>query len=191
MLIEQTTLQGAFILQPEPIQDERGFFARTFCQKALADQGVYFNMVQCNIAFNRHPNTLRGMHLQLPPYCEQKIVTCISGEIYDVIIDLNAQSPTYGQWFGLTLSSENRLSLYVPQGFAHGYLTLTENAGISYMVSQFYAPSHEYGVRWDDPAFAIQWPCREGLIISHKDRQWKDFNRTRDGILFRGEDTCE
>ena len=184
MIIRQTPLHGAAILELNPIQDDRGFFARSFCKKILSQHHIYFDAVQCNIAFNYHANTLRGMHFQLPPYSEQKIVTCISGSIYDVIIDLNRQSHTFGQWFGVTLSSENQLSLYIPKGFAHGYLTLTENAGISYMVSEFYTPSHEAGVRWNDRAFEIEWPCREGLTISSKDAKWPDFDKSKDGIAY-------
>ncbi|OXM14117.1 dTDP-4-dehydrorhamnose 3,5-epimerase [Paenibacillus herberti] len=186
MKVKPTPLHKAVIFELEPIEDQRGFFARTFCKKTLAEQGLNFDVVQTNVAFNRHRNTLRGMHFQRPPYSEDKIVSCISGALYDVIIDLNSQSPTFGQWFGVTLTAENRLSLYVPKGFAHGYLTLSEDTTISYMVSQYYTSSHESGVRWDDKAFQIQWPEREGLIISLKDQNWNDFKDSI-GSIFSSE----
>lgn len=184
MLVRSTPLNHAAIIEMEPIQDSRGFFARGFCKKTLADHGIFFDVVQSNIAFNHLPGTLRGMHFQVPPFCEQKIVSCHQGAIYDVIIDLNRDSPTFGEWFGLTLSAENRLSLYVPKGFAHGYQTLTEHTSIHYMVSEYYTPTHESGVRWNDGAFGVEWPHVEDLIISPKDEQWKDFNRSSDGMIF-------
>ncbi|MCF2716144.1 dTDP-4-dehydrorhamnose 3,5-epimerase [Paenibacillus polymyxa] len=183
MLVQPAPLHQAAVIEMEPIQDSRGYFARSFCKKTFSEHGIYFDMVQSNMAFNRYPNTLRGMHFQLPPYCEDKIVSCFHGAIYDVIIDLNRKSPTFGKWFGLTLSEENRLSLYVPKGFAHGYQTLTENTSIHYMVSEYYTPSHESGVRWNDKAFGIEWPLEDGLIISSKDEQWKDFNISTDGMI--------
>ncbi|MCT1399974.1 dTDP-4-dehydrorhamnose 3,5-epimerase [Paenibacillus sp. LC231] len=188
MLVHTTPLKKAAVIEMEPIQDSRGFFARSFCKKTLAEHGVSFEGVQSNVAFNHQAGTLRGMHFQVPPFCEQKIISCHQGAIYDVIIDLNRDSPTFGKWFGLTLSAENHLSLYVPKGFAHGYQTLTENASIHYMVSEYYAPTHESGVRWNDPAFEIEWPHVEDLIISQKDKQWRDFDFNTDGmILSEGE----
>ncbi len=182
MIITKTPLNRAVTIELEPIKDERGFFARSFCKKTLAEYGIRFDTVQCNLAFNNFARTLRGMHFQKPPFCEDKIISCISGAVYDVIIDLDRESATFGKWFGITLSAENRTSLYVPKGFAHGYLTLTENAGVTYMVSQYYTPSHESGVRWDDPAFGIEWPFRDHLLLSAKDRNWKDFDRDADGM---------
>ncbi|MEX3618288.1 dTDP-4-dehydrorhamnose 3,5-epimerase [Paenibacillus glucanolyticus] len=188
MLVQSTPLNHAVVIEMEPIQDSRGFFARGFCKETLAQHGIFFDVVQSNMAFNHLPGTLRGMHFQVPPFCEQKIISCYQGAIYDVIIDLNRDSPTFGQWFGLTLSAENHLSLYVPKGFAHGYQTLTENTSIHYMVSEYYTSTHESGVRWDDSAFGIDWPRIEELIISPKDKQWKDFNKSTDGmILYEGE----
>ncbi len=183
MKIDDTPLNGAVTLQMEPIIDERGFFARSFCKKELGEYGIEFEMVQCNVAYNRFSHTLRGMHFQKPPFCEEKIVSCISGAIYDVIIDLNRDSSTFGQWFGITLSAENQKALYVPKGFAHGYQTLTNDASISYMVSAYYAPTHEFGVRWNDPAFGIDWILRDNLLISQKDQSWKDFNPDTDAII--------
>lgn len=183
VIIRPTPLHKAVLIEMEPIQDNRGYFARSFCKKTLLEYGIAFDMVQCNVTMNHHPYTLRGMHFQIPPFCEDKIISCFNGAIYDVIIDLNRQSPTFGKWFGQTLSVQDTLSLYVPKGFAHGYQTLTENAGISYMVSEYYTPSHESGVRWNDSAFGIEWPHRNGIIISAKDEHWKDFNKKADGII--------
>jgi len=182
MLVQSTPLNAAAVIEMEPIRDDRGFFARSFCKKTLAEHGISFDVVQANMAFNHQAGTLRGMHFQVPPFCEQKIISCYQGAIYDVIIDLNRNSPTFGKSYGLTLSAENRLSLYVPKGFAHGYQTLNDNASIHYMVSEHYTPTHESGVRWNDLAFGIEWPQVEELIISPKDKQWKDFNIDIDGM---------
>ena len=183
MKISPTPLQKAATIQWEPIRDDRGFFARSFCKRTLEQSGIFFDTVQCNVAYNHHARTLRGMHFQRPPFSEKKIVSCIRGAVYDVIIDLNQTSATFGKWFGITLSAENQTSLYVPKGFAHGYQTLTEDAAISYMVSQYYTPDFESGVRWNDPAFGIQWPFEEQLLISAKDSNWEDFDPETDGIL--------
>lgn len=183
MIIQNTTLHRAAIITMEPIHDQRGFFARSFCKDELAKHSIPFDIVQCNIAFNHKARTLRGMHFQKPPFCEDKFVSCTSGSIYDVIIDLNRDSPSFGQWYGITLSADVGKSLYVPQGFAHGYQTLTENSSVAYMLGQFYTPSHESGVRWDDPAFGIAWPYQENIIISEKDQTWKDFRMDTDGMI--------
>jgi len=183
MLIKPVPLHRAAVIEMEPIQDSRGFFTRSFCKRKLEEHGIIFDTVQTNMAYNRHHGTLRGMHFQLPPFCEDKIVSCFQGAIYDVIIDLNRESPTFGQSFGLMLSAENHLSLYIPKGYAHGYQTLTENTSIHYMVSEYYTPSHESGVRWNDKAFGIEWPLTEDLEISKKDDQWKDFNISTDGMI--------
>ncbi|WDF51490.1 dTDP-4-dehydrorhamnose 3,5-epimerase [Paenibacillus sp. KACC 21273] len=182
MIIESTPLKDAFIFKQEPIEDERGYFSRTFCRKTLNTYGIEFEMVQSNMAFNRYSKTLRGMHFQKPPFSEQKIVSCLQGAIYDVIIDIRLESPTFGQWFGTMLSKNNMSSLYIPKGFAHGYQTLEDNSSISYMVSENYTPSHESGIRWNDEAFKIDWPVTDGLLVSDKDRNWIDFRRDIDGI---------
>lgn len=182
MKILPTILNNAKVIEIEPIGDERGYFARRFCQKELAECGIDFNVAQANVAYNKDAYTLRGMHFQLPPYAEGKIISCPKGEIYDVIVDLNKDSSTYGKWFGITLTEENGLSLYVPKGFAHGYMTLTEDTMIHYYVSEFYTPSHESGVKFDDPTFQIDWPFKENLLISEKDKKWKAFNLELDGI---------
>ncbi|WJM07855.1 dTDP-4-dehydrorhamnose 3,5-epimerase [Paenibacillus sp. PK1-4R] len=182
MLIHPTPLNKAAVIELEPITDSRGYFARSFCQTEMKAKGINFNMTQSNVAFNLKSGTLRGMHFQKPPYSEDKIVTCFSGAIYDVIIDLNYKSSTFGKWYGVTLSEKNRFSLYVPKGFAHGYKTLTDNTNIHYMVSESYTPSHESGVRWNDEAFGIEWPESEHTIISQKDESWNAFNMKTDGI---------
>lgn len=183
MLIHNTPLAGAKVLEPEPLRDERGYFARVYCRNLLAEHDIDFQLKQANIAFNEHTLTLRGMHFQKPPYSEEKIVTCYLGALYDVIIDLNRDSPSFGKWYGVTLTAQNQLSLYVPKGFAHGYVTLQANTAIHYMVSEFYTPSHESGVRWNDPAFSVDWPQKQGLRISNKDMNWKDFNKETDSIV--------
>lgn len=187
MIIHSTPLDKAVVIETEHINDSRGYFARSFCKKTLSDHGIFFDVVQSNIAFNLHPRTLRGMHFQLPPFCEDKIVSCIKGAIYDAIIDLNRESPTFGKWFGKILSEDNCLSMYVPKGYAHGYVTLKENTSIQYLVSEYYTPSHESGVRWNDKAFDITWPYTDDLIISGKDQQWKNFNKDSDGMIFSKE----
>jgi dTDP-4-dehydrorhamnose 3,5-epimerase len=182
MLIHPTPLNEAAVIEIEAINDSRGYFARSFCDTEMREKGIQFNMTQSNVAFNLKSGTLRGMHFQRPPYSEAKIVTCFSGAIYDVIIDLNYKSSTFGKWYGLKLTEENGLSLYVPKGFAHGYKTLTDNTSIHYMVSEKYTPSHESGVRWNDEAFGIEWPMTEQTIISKKDESWNHFNKKTDGI---------
>ncbi|WP_336076715.1 dTDP-4-dehydrorhamnose 3,5-epimerase [Paenibacillus sp. 203] len=188
MLIHSTPLNQAVVIELEPIKDERGYFARSFCKKTMMKYGISFEMTQSNVTFNQKAGTLRGMHFQLPPYCEDKIVTCFSGTIYDVIIDLNRESSTFGKWYGLTLSDKNCLSLYIPKGFAHGYQTMTDNTIIHYLMSENHTPSHESGVRWNDQAFGLKWPKIDHLTISKKDENWKDFNMNTDGVsLQKGE----
>ncbi|WP_139996973.1 dTDP-4-dehydrorhamnose 3,5-epimerase [Paenibacillus paridis] len=183
MLVQPILLHRAAIIEMEPIKDSRGHFSRSFCKKTLENHGIFFDVVQTNMAFNRHHGTIRGMHFQVPPFSEDKIVSCFQGAIYDVIVDLNRESPTFGKWFGITLSAENNLSLYVPKGFAHGYQTLTNNTSIHYMVSEYYTPSHEAGIRWNDKAIGIEWPLKDDLIISSKDEQWREFNTSVDGMI--------
>ena len=169
MIFKETELKGAFIIQIEPIEDERGFFARSWCKKEFEQYGLNCNLVQCNISFNKKRGILRGMHYQIEPYKETKLVRCIRGAIYDVIIDLRPESKTYKQWIGIELTSENRKILYVPEGFAHGFQTLENNTEVFYQVSEFYNPKYEKGVRWDDEVFGIKWPIKE-KIISDKDK---------------------
>jgi dTDP-4-dehydrorhamnose 3,5-epimerase len=174
MIFTETTLKGAFLIEPERRQDERGFFARTWCQSEFAAAGLQTDWVQSNISFNKARGTLRGMHYQAPPYEEAKLVRCTMGAVYDVIIDLRADSSTFQQWLAAELTSDNRLMLFIPTGFAHGFQTLTDEAEVFYQMSQVYAPEYARGVRWDDPAFKISWPA-ERRIISARDRSFPDF----------------
>jgi len=172
MIFRETALKGAFVIEPELKEDERGFFARAWCQRELAAHGLNPNVVQANLSYNRHRHTLRGMHYQKPPNEETKLVRCIRGAIYDVIVDLRAGSPTYRQWVGVTLSAENRHMIYVPEGFAHGFQTLEDATELFYLMTKFYAPGAEAGARWDDPAFGIRWPEAGTRIIADRDQNW-------------------
>jgi dTDP-4-dehydrorhamnose 3,5-epimerase len=174
MKFEQTPLPGAYLIDLQPIEDGRGFFSRTFCRHEFEKHGLNPAISQCNVALNIVRGTLRGMHYQVAPFREVKVIRCIGGAILDVIIDLRPDSPAYRRWFGVELSARNRRALYVPEGFAHGYLTLSDNTEIQYMVSEFYSPAHERGIRWNDPAFAIEWPMAP-RVISDKDAGHPDF----------------
>jgi len=174
MIFTRTKLRDAFIVEPERLEDERGFFARTWCQQQFAARGLNHKMVQCNISFNKKKGTLRGMHYQISPYEEAKLVRCIKGAIYDAIIDLRPHSPSFKQWLGVELTEDNRKMLYIPEGFAHGYLTLEDDTEIFYQVSEVYAPEFARGVRWDDPAFDISWPI-DVRVILERDQQYPDF----------------
>lgn len=174
MIFTETPLAGAFVIDLEFHRDDRGFFARTFCMREFKDHGLETFTAQCNLSFNHRAGTLRGMHYQLPPAGEAKLVRCMKGAIHDVIIDMRPSSPTYLQHFGVRLDDENHRSLYVPPMFAHGYQALTDGAEVSYQVSEFYAPGQERGLRYDDPAFGIEWP-HEVTVISDKDASWAPF----------------
>ena len=174
MIFTETPLAGAFVMALEPRDDERGFFARAFCQNELAEHGLETTVAQANLSFNHRKGTLRGLHMQNPPHGEDKMVRCITGAIYDAIVDLRPGSPTYRQWFGVELSAANRLMLYVPKGFAHGYQSLSDGSEVLYMVTQFYTPGAERGLRWNDPAFGIAWPLPDP-ILSEKDAAAPDF----------------
>jgi dTDP-4-dehydrorhamnose 3,5-epimerase len=176
MIFKETKLKGACVIDLEKIEDERGFFARSWCQKEFEEHGLNPIIVQCNISYNKKKGTLRGMHYQAAPYEEAKIVSCISGAIYDVIIDLRRDSATYCQWFAVELSSDNYRMLYVPVGLAHGFQTLKGNTVVFYQMSEFYHPECARGVKWDDPTFGVKWPIKSH-IISAKDRQFTDFIR--------------
>ncbi len=175
MLFHETKLKGVFIIEPERLEDERGFFARTWCKQEFEGHGLNSNLVQCGIAFNKKSGTLRGMHYQAAPNMETKLIRCTKGSIYDVVIDLRISSPTYKQWIGVELTENNYKMLYVSEGFAHGYQTLKHNTVVFYQVSQFYSPGSERGVRWDDPSFNIEWPETEERIISKKDQMWPNY----------------
>ncbi len=170
----QTKLKNAYVIEPEKFADERGFFARSWCEKEFREQGLNANLVQCNISFNNKRGTIRGMHLQIPPFAEAKLVRCTQGAIYDVIVDLRPDSATYQKWIGVELTAENRRALYVPEGFAHGFQTLADNTEVFYQMSEFYAPECARGFRWNDPTFNINWP-EQVSIISLKDREYEDY----------------
>lgn len=174
MIFTETKLPGAYIIELEPRGDDRGFFSRAWCEREFEDAGLSTRISQANVSLSRDKGTLRGMHLQLPPAAEIKLIRCIRGAIYDVIIDLRPGSPTYCEWVGVELTAENRRAFYVPEGFAHGFQTLTEDCEVFYQVSHAYSPDHETGVRYNDPRFGIEWPG-EVTVISDKDRSWPDF----------------
>lgn len=176
MIFEQTRLEGVVVVDLERREDDRGFFARTWCANEFADQGLTNNVVQANVSFNPRQGTLRGMHFQRAPHAETKLVRCTRGAIYDVVVDLRPGSDTYKQWLGVELTDENRRALFVPEGFAHGYQTLVADSEVSYQVSEYYTPAAEGGVRWDDPAFGIEWPDAGNAFLSDKDRSWPDFS---------------
>jgi dTDP-4-dehydrorhamnose 3,5-epimerase len=169
MIFHKTDLKDAFVIDLEKIEDERGFFARAWCMKEFEAQGLTARTVH-----NKTRGTTRGMHYQIAPYEEAKLVRCMAGSIYDVIIDLRSGSETYRSWFGVELTAANRRMLFVPEGFAHGFQTLEDDTEVTYQVSQFYTPGSERGIRWDDPAFSIDWPI-EVQVISDKDKSWPDF----------------
>jgi dTDP-4-dehydrorhamnose 3,5-epimerase len=169
-----TTLPGVYLVDLEPIEDERGFFARSWCREEFAAHGLDGNLEQCNISFSRHKGTLRGMHFQAAPHGEAKLVRCTRGIIYDVAVDLRPHSPTYLQHLGAELSADNQRALFIPEGLAHGFQTITPNCEVFYQMSRAYVPGAGRGVRWNDPAFAIVWPVDE-RIISERDRTWPDF----------------
>lgn len=166
-----THLAGAYLIEPEPISDERGFFARTYCRNEFAEMGLNPNLVQCNISYNKMSGTLRGMHFQKAPYAEAKLVRCTQGGIYDVIVDLRNDSETFRQWFGVELTAENKNALYIPEGFAHGFITLKDDTEVLYQMSEFFHAECSSGVRWNDPAFMITWP-RSISVISERDQNY-------------------
>ena len=175
MVFEETPLKGAWLIDLEKRGDERGFFARVFCEKEFAAHGLATRFVQVNDSLSAQKGTLRGMHYQLAPASEVKIVRCIRGWLWDVVLDVRAGSPTFGQWFGAELSAENRLAMYCPAGFAHGFLTLEPDTESFYLASHAYAPAHERGIRWNDPRFGIEWPI-EPSVVSDKDQNQRDFD---------------
>jgi dTDP-4-dehydrorhamnose 3,5-epimerase len=174
MRFRETRLRGAYVIEAERHEDERGFFARIWCAREFAQHGLTAPPVQASVSFNRKKGTLRGLHYQAAPSREAKLVRCTGGAIYDVIVDLRPKSQTRLQYMGVVLSSENRSSLYIPPGFAHGFQTLSDNTEVAYMMTDFYAPELARGVRWDDPAFGIEWPPGE-RTIAQRDRDYPDF----------------
>jgi dTDP-4-dehydrorhamnose 3,5-epimerase len=166
----ETPLKGAYLIEIEPVSDHRGFFARSWCEHEFGEHGLKSNLVQCNISFNTKKGTLRGMHYQIKPHEEAKLVRCTQGSIYDVIIDIRPDSPTFKLWYGLNLSCLNRKMLYIPEGFAHGFQTLEDNTEVFYQMSNFYHGESARGVKWDDPDIGIDWILKDNLIISERDQ---------------------
>lgn len=175
MIFTETKLPGAFIIDLDRKVDERGFFARVWCQEEFAAHGLSTKLVQMNVGFSKRQGTLRGLHFQRPPRAEAKLMRCTRGAIYDVIVDLRPASPTHQHWVGVELTQDNGRMLYAPEGFAHGYQTLTDEAEMYYQTTQFFAPDFATGVRFDDPAFGIRWPA-EVTVISSSDRNWPDYS---------------
>lgn len=175
MIFTETELAGAFVVDLERREDDRGFFARAWCADEFAAHGLNTRLVQANLSFNDRKGTLRGMHFQEKPAAEAKLIRCTRGAIFDAIIDLRPDSSTFKRWVGVELTAENRRALYVPEGFAHGYQTLEVDTETFYLVSEYYTPSAESGVRWDDPAFGIRWPDPGSAFVSKKDRAWPNF----------------
>jgi dTDP-4-dehydrorhamnose 3,5-epimerase len=175
VIFTESPLAGAFVIDMERREDERGFFARTWCKQELEKQGLVSDLHQINVSYNHRKATIRGMHYQVMPYREVKIFRCGRGAIWDVIIDLRPSSPTFLKWFAVELTAENRRQLYVPKDFAHGYQTLVDDTEVYYSVSELYAPESERGIRWNDPHFAIRWPMTAEPTLSLKDRTWPDF----------------
>ncbi len=174
MKFTETSIEGVYLIDLEKRGDERGFFARAFCTNEFREHGLCPSFVQVNNSLTAAKGTLRGMHYQLPPKAETKIVRCIRGAFWDLVLDLREDSRTFGRWFGAELSAENRRMMYVPKGFAHGFITLTEDTETFYFVDEFYAPDYERGIRWNDPKFGIDWPI-EPAAVSDKDGNWPDF----------------
>ncbi len=181
MIFTETKLKGAFIIDLEQKPDPRGFFARTFCAQEFEAHGLKTTVAQCNLSFNHQAGTLRGMHYQVAPATETKLIRCTQGAIYDVIIDMRPDSPTYKQHIGVELSADNRRALYVPEMFAHGYQALTDGAEVIYQVGEFYTPGYERGLRYNDPAFGIEWP-QPVSVISEKDAAWPLFETVSVGV---------
>jgi len=175
MIFSETKLTGAYVIDPERLEDERGFFSRTWCRREFEKQGLNLSMVQCSISFNKKRGTLRGMHYQAHPYQEAKLVRCTMGAIYDVIIDLRPESQTFKQWIAVELTAENRRMIFIPKGLAHGFQTLMDNTEVFYQMSEFFAPECARGVRWNDPQFNIIWP-EDDSIISIKDQNFDDLD---------------
>lgn len=175
MRFTATAIPGAYVLDIEPHADDRGFFARTWCARELAARGLVSRLAQCSVSSNARAGTLRGMHYQAAPHEETKVVQCIRGAIYDVLVDLRRDCATFRRWVAVELTAENRRMLYVPAGVAHGFQTLADDTDVLYLISEFYAPEASRGVRWNDPAFGIAWPETPARVMSDRDRGYADF----------------
>jgi dTDP-4-dehydrorhamnose 3,5-epimerase len=176
VIFRETAIRGVWVVEPERHVDERGFFARLWDTADFERQGLNGGLVQCSVSYNARRGTLRGLHYQRAPHQEAKLVRCTAGAVFDVAVDLRPDSPTATRWVGIDLTAENRLALYVPEGCAHGFLTLTDDAEVVYQMSEFHVPEAAGGVRWNDPAFAIAWPG-EVAVINDRDRSYPDFGR--------------
>ena len=174
MIFEELGIPGVYRISLEKLEDERGFFARCYCKREFAEHGLHTSFVQENLSFNKAKGTLRGMHYQKKPYEEVKVVSCLRGAIYDVVLDIREGSPTYGKWIAETLTGENHTMLYIPKGLAHGFQTLEDNTLVHYQMGEFYAPEAGRGIRFDDEKFRISWPI-EKKIVSEKDRMYPNF----------------
>ena len=171
MIFTETKLKGAFLIEPERLEDDRGFLARTFCHEEFKAHGLNPELVQCSVSFNKKKGTLRGMHYQAEPHQEAKLVRCTMGAVYDVIVDLRAESSTFTRWVAVELCAQNRRMLYIPKGFAHGFQTLADDTEVFYQISEFYHPESARGVRWDDLTIGIQWPSKP-VCVSDRDRSF-------------------
>jgi dTDP-4-dehydrorhamnose 3,5-epimerase len=174
----ETSLKGAYVIEINKLEDERGFFGRSWCANEMKAHGLKTNIAQANTSFSKKKGTLRGMHYQNDPYQETKLIRCTRGAIFDVIIDLRPESPTYKKWYGVQLTQDNYKMLYVPEDFAHGFITLTDDSEVTYLVTQFYTPGAEAGIRWDDAQFDIKWPVSP-TVISDKDRNHPDYVKNK------------
>ena len=179
MIFKETTLPGAYIIEPEKINDHRGFFTRVWCKRELEQHGLKSDLAQSNVGFSYRKGTLRGLHFQKLPHAEVKIVRCTRGAIFDVIVDIRPESPAYKCWFGVELSEDNSRMIYVPEGFAQGYITLVDNTEMNYHTSEMFSPQAASGVRYDDPAFGIEWPLVP-TVISEQDRNWPLIEQRRE-----------
>ena len=173
LIIENTTISGAFVINYEPFIDERGAFTRMFCKQELEAHGLDAQIAQMNLSVNNKKGTLRGLHSQTGDAMEDKLVTCLDGSVFDVCVDVRKNSPTFGHWVGKVLSSENGVALYIPKGCAHGYLSLSDDSRLLYLTTQYYQPTMESGYRFDDPVFSIDWPLPGPYILSAKDANWE------------------
>ena len=175
MIFSETMIKGVFIIEPELQKDDRGFFARSFCKEEFQKHGLDIDIVQCNISYNKKKGTLRGMHYQVPPFEEAKIVSCTKGSIYDVVVDLRKESLTYCQWVAIELSDKNFKMIYIPRGCAHGFQTLEDEAMVYYQMTEFFHTECARGASWDDPQFTITWPYVQKRVISDKDQKYEIF----------------
>ena len=175
MIFKETELQGVYVIEPTRFEDERGFFAPSFSQREFEDKGLNGHFVENNISYNRRRGTLRGLHYQAAPYGQAKLVRCTRGAIFDVVVDLRPDSPTFRKWISSELTAENRLLLYLPEDMAHGFQTIEDDTEVFYQVSDFYRPEAYKGLRWNDPAFGIEWPMAEERIMLPRDSSYPDF----------------